>query len=433
MAKAVTFDSTSLQNVNRITKSLGHDSATDRDLEILQLARDDGGILVSEHYGSKMFQVDGIIKASSQANLETEIDTFKELLSRKAKNLDIEYAGNTRRYVAYARNVFINRDFFHVNFAPYTIEFVVPSGLGVNTASTESVDDVDISPIPYTGSASFLGSATPKPVIKFTFGSDWSNALGIKFSNTDKNEECIINRSAGFSDGDNLEIDTLNKVVRINDAEIEFYRVFPSFDIGSNAIEITAGDIVDQLFDDEDNETAIGALGTRSIASGNDYPAQSFTVPHTDDTYQGLIVRVGKGVGGSATDVDVEIQTDTNGAPSGSAVTNGTFVITASELTVPYSWMTLHSTNTFELNANTVYWIVMKVQGDAGDTECKWSTVKGVNANYGRGLASSTLDGGSTWTAQPTWDRLFKLLYGGKPDAPTGNLTLDIDYIKRYL
>jgi len=432
MSTTVTFDSVSLQNINKVVKSARHDSAPNREIEILPLARNEGGVFVSEHYQSKAIRISGMIKASNQANLETEIDSFKELLSRKNKNLDISYAGGTRRYVAYSRSVNIDRDFFHLNFAPYDIEFIVPAGIGKDTSVTAALDAVSADPT-YSGSVTFSGSAEPKPVIKLTLGSGWTNAYGIKFENTDTEEECIVNYSDGFSDGDVLEIDCANKKVELNGGEIEFYRVFPSFIIGSSNIKIKAGDLIDQQFDSAANETAIGALGTSSIANGNDYPAQSFSVTHTDATYQGLMLRIGRGTGLGTANFDVEIQTDSNGEPSGTAVTNATFTLLLADLTTSYAWVTINSANRFELSANTIYWIVIMPVGDASNVFGKWSTVKGAEATYGRGCAAYTLDGGSTWTRETTWDRGFKLLYGGKVDSPGGTLTLDIDYTKRYL
>jgi len=421
MATTVQFDGVSLQNVNRVVRSIQHDSAPARDIEILPLAREEGGILVSEHYQPKMIQVDGILKASSQSGLETIIDDFKELLSRKNKNLDITYASGTRRYVAYARNVFINRNFFHLNFAPYTIEFIVPAGVGKDIASTEALDDVSISSYPYSDSVTFSGSATPKPIIKLTFGTGWNNAYGIKFKNTDTDEECIITRSSGFSSGDFLEIDCENKEVKINDTEIEFYRVFPSFEIGSNNIEITAGDLIDQEFDSTGGSS--GNVGTDG--SGR---AMSFTVPHTDDTYQGIEVRVKRDAGTSG-DLTIEIQTDNNGLPSGTAVTNATFTIANADIPTDYAWVKVNSTNRFTLNANTRYWIVMWYTSGTG----YWEKKTGSEATYGRGNAVRATGSAGGGTEEPTTDHGFRLLFGGKADSPGGNLTLDIDYYKRYL
>ena len=242
---SVQFDSTELQNSSYVPKSVKHDSAPDRELEIIQLAREDGGVLASEKYGSKTIVIEGVLKASTRSAFETLCDSFKELMSRRNKNLDIGYAGSTRRYIAYARSVVIERDFFHLLFAPYRVEFVVPLGVGKDTAATAAMNAVSADP-PYSGSVVLAGTAEQKPIITLTIGAGWSLAYGIKFENTDTDEECIITRPAGFAAADELIIDCESKKVTLNAVEIPFYRVLPSFRIGSNAIGISAGAIVER-------------------------------------------------------------------------------------------------------------------------------------------------------------------------------------------
>ena len=431
MATTVQFDSASLQNVNRVVTTAKHDSAPDRDLEILPLARGEGGVFVSDHYQSKIILVSGVIKASSQDNLETEIDTFKELLSRKNKNLDIEYAGSTRRYVAYSRLVSINRDFFHLNFAPYSVEFVAPAGIGKDVSVTAALNAVSADPT-YTGAVTFTGSAEPKPLITLTFGAGWTSAYGIKFANTDKDEECIINYSAGFSNSDILEIDCEARKVELNDNEIPFYRVFPTFEIASNNIEITAGDIIDQVFDPSSKtETTDADIKAASEMRSTWKVCQGFTTSNTDETYQGLKLYLKKSYG--TDDVYIEIQTDNGGVPSGSAVSNATFTIANGDIGASYDWIKVNSTNKFTLNANTVYWIVAKMANDNASTSVWWKTISGSEADYGRGHAADYDIGSAGWHHWPTADRGFQLLFGGKVDSPGGTLTLDIDYTRRYL
>ena len=72
------------------------------------------------------------------------------------------------------------------------------------------------------------------------------------------------------------------------------------------------------------------------------------------------------------------------------------------------------------------------IDGDSANTFCGWATVEKAGS-YGRGYAAHSDDAGSTWTDYLADDRQFKLLFGGKVDSPGGNITLDIDYYKRYL
>lgn len=426
MSVSIKFDGTELMNASYTPRFAKHESAPIREIEILNLARETGGILVSEKYNQKMIPIQGILKASSRDDLDTLIDNFKELVSRIDKNLDITVAGATRRYVAYANRIVIDRDHFHNQFVPYAVDFIVPLGVGKDTAQTAALDAVDADPT-YTGALTLAGTAKPKVVITMTLGSGWSDAKGIQFKNTDTDEKIITNVSGGLSQADVIEIDTENKTVKLNDAEVEFYGVFPSFQIGTNALEITAGDIVDQqfVFDSDGSEVNSGI-------HGNNWVAQSFSVSHTDATYRQLKL-VLKKTGTPPNNLVVEIQTDSAGKPSGSEVGGATFSLTPASASASFTEETLDSGGEFTLNANTRYWIVLKMTAGDSSNKFEWRGNSGTTANYGRGNMSSSTDGGSNWTDAVTTDMTFKLLYGGKAEAADPNLTLDIDYTKRYL
>jgi len=434
MSTTITFDSVSLQDANYTVRSARHDSSSERELDMLSIARDDGSILVAEKYTAKTILVTGIIKSATQAGLETQIDTLKELVSRREKNLDISYAGGTRRYVAYARNIRVERDHYHINYAPYEIEFVAPKGVGVDINTTASVNAQSADPT-YTGTASFVGSARPKPVITLTFGANWVDAWGISFENTDTNEIMVVNRqTAVFASAKVLEIDCENKTVKYDSStsNLNFYRVFPSFEIGSNNIQIKGGDIIDQQF--LADATDVG-FNYRTTSSTEPEIAQSFFVTNSDDTYQGISLRLGGG--GGAGVLNAVIETDSGNAPSGVAVTNASFQINKAAIAAgnPTVFYLINSTNKFSLTANTRYWLVVAKPNSAASIYVAYAGIIGGDAlyttpDYPRGNAAIYSAG---WVDYPNIDMFFKLHYGGKVDSPAGTLTLDVDYVKKYL
>jgi len=430
MSQSIKFDNVELMNASYTPKAVRHDSSPIREMEILELAREDGGVLVSERFRPKVIEIEGTLKASSRSALDSLIDDFKELLSRRNKNLDISYGGSTRRYIAFAEEIRINRDYYHNLFVPYYVRFIVPSGVGKDINETAALDGVDADPT-YTGSVSFEGSAPPKPKITLTIGSGWDYAKGIQFENTTRSEKCIINKGTYFSDGDVLIIDCDEKKVTLNDEEIEFYGVIPSFQIGSNDIEIKAGNIVDQQFVPDEAKTLVD-----DKIYGDNYVAQSFMVSHTDKTYQGYYLRIKK-IGDPSTygnpSLYVEVRTDLNGKPyqvvSGSATS-----ISVNDVGTSFDWILVNTAATFKLNANTKYWLVVFMSAGNGDiNNCYvWRGNSGIAANYGRGHVVKTTDYGGNYTDYTDQDKGFKLLFGGKPDT-SPQLTLDIDYYKRWL
>ena len=419
----VKFDSVEIVNSTYAPKDIRHESAPERELTLLNLAREDGSVLISEKYGTKVISITGSLKAASQTTLETAIDNFKELFSRKEKNLDIGWGGGTRRYVATCVRFNFNRGFFNINFIPWVAEFIVVTGIGEDTSETTLVNNQNFTAADYSSSMTFAGSANPKPRIRVKCGVAATDPKGLSIENTDNGERMVITRADGFGAGDYFEIDCRLKTVKYDGDEVPFYGVFPSWIVGANAYEIKIGDIVDQSF------TQITGV-TTSALYGTDKRAQSFTVPYGDTTYQGLEIYLRK-QGTLANDMTIEIWNDSGGSPdSGDKVTNAVFTLAKGDVGVGFDWLKVNSANPFTLEANTKYWIVMTTSGGDGSNCYLIGYQSGAaNATYKRGNKADYV---ISWVDAPNDDILFKLLYGGKADAAK-TYYFDVYYYKRFL
>jgi hypothetical protein len=428
MASSATFDSVELITSSYAPQKINHESSPERELNVFDLASEDGAIFVSEKYGKKIITIKGSLKALSQSALETAIDSFKELFSRKEKNLDISWAGGVRRYVATCISHNFSRDSYNINFVPWTAEFVISSGVGKDTTETAVVDSSAINLIAdLDGSFTLAGSALPKPKITITFNdADWSayGAKGIEFINNDTGERIVYNKSDGLENTKSLVFDCENKRVLYDDEEVSFYGVFPEFKIGSNSYTIRPGNIIDQSFEGENYDQE------RRIYGADNWTAFSFTVPFTDDTYQGFDVYACK-VGSPASVLSLRIETDDAGKPSGDLVDADAYIdFSAGSFTTSYAWVSDVFAGMFSLTAGVRYWIVLK-SVSADFSNCYMvQLAQGINATYKRGNVSTTEDAGSNWTAN-SWNIKFRLRYGGQRGG--GAAILDVDYYKRYL
>ena len=133
----ITFNNVSLMTDPYSVRSFSSEETNNKELYVYNLARRRGGNLVNAEYQVKRFTILGTIKGDNKADLEANIDAFKALMDQHSKNLDIEYSGSTRRFIATAAKVDVKRDYFNMTFAPFEIEFVVPDGVGYDTARTE--------------------------------------------------------------------------------------------------------------------------------------------------------------------------------------------------------------------------------------------------------------------------------------------------------
>lgn len=424
---SILFDSIELRNTTYIPRFVKHESATERELNILNLARDDGGVLVNDRRGVKRIQLQGVLTATTTALLETAIDNFKELLSRQAKNLDIEWAGGTRRYVATCASHNFDRDFFHLLFVPWTAEFVVVSGVGSDTTITAEKHAVSVNANPYTWSSTFAGSSKPKPIVTLEFGAGHTNPRGIQLKNTTNGQKIIYNKPSALVSGDTIIIDFEQKKLTLEGVEKPFYGVFPDLIIGANTFELTIGEILDQYSD------PTGWSSELSVWGANLFEAHSFIVPNTDQSYKRIGIYCEK-TGTPTVGLVVEIQTDDGGKPSGTKVNANSYgTISKDDVTTDPAWVYCNLIANITLNANTVYWLVLKSTGADVSNYYEIPYVDGSLYNYNKGNASRTTDGGSTWVNDPDANIGFKLMYGGNKDGSLGTITLDVDYYKKWI
>lgn len=430
---SVQFDGTQLVNTTYTTRKAQHESMTNRDLDYMQLARDNGSILIQDRWGTKTIRLSGVLFGSSESDLESKIDSFKELFSRQEKNLDIDKGGTTRRYVATCTSFNFNRDYFNNTFAPWAAEFIVLSGDGKDTSTTTALDEYHLIADPVgTHSFTLSGSKSPQPTITLD-GASLTYVKGIKFKNTDTGESITVTDDSDW-DYNEVIINCEDKKVTLDGNEVDFYGSFPNFQIGTNNFEITAGEItcVQNYRDYSDI-----AAGTNTVNTTYHY-AQSFEIPKDDDTFQAIELAISKT--GSPGDLTWRIETDDNGEPSGtyassSPTSEGT--ISAGDVQAGFRWITSYAedsneTNNYEnfsLEANTRYWLVLYAAGvDASNYYC---IGYGGNASFENGKYLKSEDSGSSWTDQEK-DLFFKILLGGRT-ATTNSLNVSVEYTKTYL
>lgn len=225
----ISFDNVALTSTPYALTALKHESSSPRETFLYQLARERGGIVVDANYRSKSLVIAGRITGSDASDLESKIDAFKELMSREKKNLDIDYAGGTRRYAGcYAVDVKIDRQYFHLNYCPFEVEFVAPSGVGEDTNATTHTTSGCTTGVK-TGTESVGGSTFPTPTVKLTF----TSATGVTTTSFSLNGDKIT-YSGAIAASDILIFDVENKKVTKNGAEVDYVGMFPAFIVGNN-------------------------------------------------------------------------------------------------------------------------------------------------------------------------------------------------------
>ena len=448
---SIQFDGTEILNTTYRPRFVKHESVADRSISTLARTRDDGDVLVAERYGKKVIRLQGVITASTQALLDTAIDTFTELFSRPEKNLDISWESGTRRYVATCIRHDFDRDHYHLNAVPWFAEFLVSSGEGKDTSETTLVNDVALSVDTTTGIATasytFAGSKPPRPRIRISADADGapvyfpSIVRGLEYKNTDTGERIIVIKNASWGAAARyIEIDCDDKVVRetvsgtssTDVRETAFHGVFPAFKVGTNNVQITLGGIVNQSsLEGVGSLPGLGFIQHAALSATTERFAQSFMVPYTDSTFQGITLALSKtGAPGSMT---VRIETDNGNKPSGTlAHADATFTIAAADVSTSFGYITKYATNRFSLSANTKYWIVISAASVDGSN---FYNVGYDDNLYPTGVAKSSTNSGSTYSLFDTDATAFafKIRYGGQPYGTAYSPLHRVVYTKTYL
>jgi hypothetical protein len=432
----VTFDGTELVSTTYTPRFVKHESVADRTLITLPLAREDGSVHIAERYGQKVVRLQGILKGSSQADLESKVDAFTELLSRPAKNLDIAWNGSTRRYVATCTRHEFDRDHYHLSVVPWTADFIVPSGEGKDTGTTQpsaaNGDAVSCNP---TGTAAYTieGSKPPRPSIALGNIDAGSLVRGIEYKNTDNGDRIQITYPGSWGNDRTITIDCDAKTVEGDVADgvtkaLDFNGVFPRLAIGTNNISITCGGLVNQKSADE----TIADIQSATIQLSNTtfWRVQSFMVPYANETFSGI--RLGIKKDGTPGTLTWRIETDNAGEPSGTlADANATGTISSGDVSTSFAYVSDFSTSNFTLEPNTVYWLVLKPNATA-DGSNFYSLALAEQATYPRGLARYSNDSGGTWDDfSSKTDLVFAILFGG--GSATVVPTHTVTYYKTFL
>lgn len=423
---SIKFDNIEILDTTHIPRFIKHESATERFLNTLDLARENGSLLVSDRRGRKVIRLQGILTSTTEALLETAIDTFKELFARKEKNLDISWEGTgTRRYVASCIEHSFDRDHFHQLFVPWVAEFVVLSGIGEDTTETTIVNADTFTANYKTKTIALTGSAEPKIRFSIAINSPNNTIKGVELQNTDTGERIIV-PSASPLKNKTIEVDTRLKTVKIDGVESAYYGLFPRFLVGNNAIKISCGDIIDQQFAPSTANSSYGIYSSHKACQG-------FRVPYSNTTYRSIWLEMAY-VGNPSVGCSIRIETDDNGEPSGTlANANSKGTISKPEMAGAFArtWYQVFFDGEFALQSNTQYWIVLEpsVGGLDGSNCYQWYHESGVNATYKLGVAGFYDSG---WTLYSDDDMKFKLCFGGRYD--TGwTQTYSIYQTKRYL
>lgn len=243
----LTFNSNDLQTYSPatdtgiITNVIDHTDGPDMLMSLLGLADADGSSIPAINYPSKPIALAGAIKGSSQADLDSRIDTFKGYFVGKNKNLDIAYGSGTRRYIATAGVPKVQRKAKSF-IALFQVPITCTNPFGLDTSTTNLwTPKTAFSSATFTETPTVGGTAPFQlPIITITINSLTGTGDYVQISNDNNNQEMLL-YGLGLAASDVIVIDCEQRKVTVNDVEVDYYGTFLELEPGANSITYTDG------------------------------------------------------------------------------------------------------------------------------------------------------------------------------------------------
>lgn len=242
----IAYNTNDLQTYDRVAKTgintnvIEHTDVPDRIAELYALADTNGSVIPNVNYPSRKIKIGGTIHGSTQDDLDSRIDTFKGYFRGKDKNLDIDYAGSTRRYIATPNAVSVSRQ-QKALFATFVIEFICTDPFGRDITPTSILSQANYTSATKTVTPT-IGGTAPVQLPIFTFTIDSLTGAGdyLQISN-DNNDQQILLYGLGLANGDVVVVNSETQEVTVDGDEVDYSGTFLELEPGPVSITYTDG------------------------------------------------------------------------------------------------------------------------------------------------------------------------------------------------
>lgn len=212
-----------------------------RDLVGGNVPRGDGQYLTADYFREYVIEAEGIVKCSTAALLDAQLDTVRKNLRHREGSLDyIDANGTVKRFTVTMdgyEDLFAERQRYHITICPWKARFKCKTPFGkARTYSSVSLLGLYASPTNQTVINTGTYKAQPIITLIFTAVSGLS-ALGVK--NVTTGEQLDL-ASPTAAVGDVFIINSETKQVTKNGVAHDYSGAFPSLDVSTNILQLTA-------------------------------------------------------------------------------------------------------------------------------------------------------------------------------------------------
>lgn len=234
----LSYNGFNMQTATVVTVGFNDAQTFTRNLGVFKRIRRAGALITNDTYEDRVIAVTGNLEQTSVTALEGAIDDFENALSAKYGNLDIDYEGGTRRYIATPQRVSFPRDHRGSTWAEFEVDFLITE-YGKDTASTTLINNVNKTASPATQAMTVDGSAPQQYlIITVTLNSFTGTTMNtITVGNNETGQAVSVSRQ--WTAADVLVIDVENQTCKVNGVVVDFSGAFPRFKPGSRTLSYT--------------------------------------------------------------------------------------------------------------------------------------------------------------------------------------------------
>lgn len=231
----LSYNGFNMQTSTVVTVEFNDAQTFTRNLGVFKRVRRAGSLITNDTYEDRVIAVSGNLEQTSVTALEAAIDDFENALSAKYGELDIDYEGSTRRYVATPQRVAFPREHRGSTWAGFEVDFLITE-YGKDTASTTLINNVSKTTSPATQAMTVDGSAPQQYlIISVTLDSFTGASLNtITIGNNETTQAVSVSRQ--WLATDVLVIDVENQTCKVNGTLVDYSGAFPQFKPGSRTL-----------------------------------------------------------------------------------------------------------------------------------------------------------------------------------------------------
>lgn len=389
-------------------------------ISALDFASEDGAKFIRSRFNSKTITLTGRIIGDNQADLESNLDTFRQTVTEPNIKLNYSYGSGFRQYIGNVSSLAITRKHYQVNYAIYTISFEAGDPpFSQEISAIDSTDPVtyeafsadNITGNSYSHTLTFDGTARPLPRWEYICDTISGESSKLVFKSMTTGKQLEINEE--LLSGDVITIDHNTMEVMRNYQEQDYEGIFPEFEVGANEFEFQIyGTNYGAILDQSNNTQQYKGFTIYGYG-------QTFT-PTLNNVYKISLYMLRTGSGASTNSKIILYDTD-----FASVLGTSNDVYLGDLPLNQWTWVDFYVDGNV-VAGNKYLFILTGISG--GDYVTFWGTSD--DAYSGGGMA---IYWAGNWEELTDFDMTFRVYGTGGADRLNHESSIKIDYNKRYI